>query len=163
MREVPHAGPDLPNEVHHYEMKDHVGEDEIRECSLMADSSKLGLVGRIDLNISDVKLWGAGEWEISDLETEADTEDKRGHAGNEAGEKSVEWESSHEAAVDKLDDSGEEDVGEIGVDNLQLLGGARVVLLVEFSNYSSQGRHGWFFFCKQYNLWVEYNNISRSR
>ena len=31
-------------------MKDHVGEDEIRECSLMTDSSKLGLVGRIDLN-----------------------------------------------------------------------------------------------------------------
>ena len=82
-----------------------------------------------------------GEWEISDLETEADTEDKRGHAGDEAGEESVEWESSHEAAVDKLDDSGEEDVGEIGVDDLQLLGGAGVVFIVEFSNYSRQGCH----------------------
>ena len=62
MREVPHqAGPDLPNEVHHYEMKDHVGEDEIRECSLMTDSSKLGLVSGIDLNIDDVKRrWGMG-------------------------------------------------------------------------------------------------------
>ena len=78
----------------------------------------------------------------SDLQAEADTEDKRGHAGDEAGEESVEWESSHEAAVDELDDAGEEDVGEIGVDDLQLLGGARVVLLVEFSNYSSQGCHG---------------------
>ena len=117
-----------------------MGEDEIRECSLMTDSSKLGLVGRIDLNISDVKL-RCGEWEISDLQTEADTEDKRGHARDEAGEESVEWESSHEAAVDELDDAGEEDVGEIGVDDLQLLWGAGIVFIVEFSNYSGQGCH----------------------
>ena len=44
----------LPNEVHHYEMKDHVGKDEIREGSLMTDPGKLSLVGRIDLNIEDV-------------------------------------------------------------------------------------------------------------
>ena len=37
-------------------MKDHVGEDEIRECSLMTDSSKLGLVGRIDLDYDNVIL-----------------------------------------------------------------------------------------------------------
>ena len=44
---------DLPNEVHHNEMEDHVGEDEVRKCSLMTDSSELGLVGRIDLNKDD--------------------------------------------------------------------------------------------------------------
>ena len=122
-------------------MQDHVGENEIRECSLVTDSSKLGLVGRIDLKSDEVTL---RLWEVeggSYLQAEADTEDKRGHAGYEAGEKSVEWESSHEAAVDELDNSGEEDVGEIGVDDLQLLGRAGIVFIVEFSNYSSQGCH----------------------
>ena len=76
------------------------------------------------------------------LKTKANTEDKRGHAGDEAGEKSVEGESSHEAAVDELDNSGEEDVGEIGVDDLQLLGSAGIVFIVELSNYSSQSCHG---------------------
>ena len=81
-------------------------------------------------------------WGGSYLEAKADTEDKRGHAGDEAGEKSVEWESSHEAAVDELDNSGEEDVGEIGVDDLQLLGSAGIVFIVELGNYSSQSCHG---------------------
>ena len=81
-------------------------------------------------------------WGGSYLEAKANTEDKRGHAGDEAGEKSVEWESSHEAAVDELDNSGEEDVGEIGVDDLQLLGSAGIVFIVELGNYSSQSCHG---------------------
>ena len=80
-------------------------------------------------------------WGGSYLEAETDPEDKRGHAGDEAGEECVEWESSHQAAVDELDDSGEEDVGEIGVDDLQLLWGAGIVFIVEFSNYSGQGCH----------------------
>ena len=78
---------------------------------------------------------------MADLQAEADTEDKRGHAGDKTGEESVEWESPHEAAVDELDDAGEEDVGEIGVDDLQLLWGAGIVFIVEFSNYSGQGCH----------------------
>ena len=36
-------------EVHHDEVKDDVGKDKISKCSLRTDSSKLGLVGRINL------------------------------------------------------------------------------------------------------------------
>ena len=75
------------------------------------------------------------------LQAEADTEDKRCHAGDEAGEKSVKWECSNQAAVDELDDSGEEDVGEIGVDDLEFLGRAGIVFLVELGNDSGQSCH----------------------
>ena len=36
-------------EVHHDEVEDDVGKDKISKCSLRTDSSKLGLVGRINL------------------------------------------------------------------------------------------------------------------
>ena len=75
------------------------------------------------------------------LESEADSENKRGDAGNKSREERVEGESSDHAAVDKLHHAGEEDVGQIGVDNLQLLGRVGAVLLVELCNNSGQGGH----------------------
>ena len=42
----------LANEVHDNEVQYDMGEDEVCKCSLRTDASKLGLVGRIDLEIS---------------------------------------------------------------------------------------------------------------
>ena len=36
-------------EVHHDKVEDDMGKDKISKCSLRTDSSKLGLVGRINL------------------------------------------------------------------------------------------------------------------
>ena len=118
-----------------------MGKDEVSEGSLRTDSSKLGLVGRIYLQIGSLAQVKKTLIRLY-LEAETDSEDKRGHTRDEAREKRVEWKCSHEAAVDELDDTGEEDVGQIGVDDLQFLRSARIVLLVEFINDSSQGCHG---------------------
>ena len=75
------------------------------------------------------------------LESEADCENKRGDAGNKSREERVEGECSDHAAVNKLHHAGEEDVGQIGVDNLQLLGRVGAVLLVELCHNSGKGGH----------------------
>ena len=41
--------PSSTKEVHHDEMEDNVGKDEIGKCPLRTDSGELGLVGRINL------------------------------------------------------------------------------------------------------------------
>ena len=75
------------------------------------------------------------------LESETNGENKWSDAGDESGEESVEGEGSDQAAVDKLDHASEEDVGEVGVDDLKLLGGVRAVLLVKLGHDSRQGGH----------------------
>ena len=75
------------------------------------------------------------------LESEADCEDKRGDAGDKSWEERVKGEGSDHAAVDKLHHASEEDVGQVGIDDLELLGRAGAVLLVELVNDSGQGGH----------------------
>ena len=38
-------------EVHHDQVEDDMGKDKISKCSLRTDSGKLGLVGRINLEL----------------------------------------------------------------------------------------------------------------
>ena len=75
------------------------------------------------------------------LESEADRKDKRGDAGDKSREEGVKGECSDHAAVDELHHASEEDVGQVGVDDLELLGRAGAVLLVELGNDSGQGGH----------------------
>ena len=95
-------------EAHHYEeMKYHVVDDEIRECFLITHPRKL------------------------EAEAEDDTQKERAMAGDEAGDICVEWASFYEVAADELEGKGEDDVDEIGIDDLNLLGGDSVVHIVE--------------------------------
>jgi len=90
-----------------------VSKDEVTECSLRADPTELILVLRIDLY------------------SQAHGKNKRSHARNEPGQEGVEWEGSHQAAVDELRDAGQKDVQQIGVHDLQLLRGGGHVVVVE--------------------------------
>ena len=46
-----HVVPSSTKEVHHDEVENDVGEDEISKGSLRTNSGKLGLIGRINLEI----------------------------------------------------------------------------------------------------------------
>ena len=97
-------------------MKNDVGEYEIRESALRGDGGELGLVSRVD------------------LETKADSEHEGGHAGDEAREKGVKGEGSNQAAIEELEHSGEENVNQVGIDNLELL---KNDVFIQMSTYYS--------------------------
>jgi len=92
------------DEVDHNEVKDHVCKQEVGKTALGRDRFKLGLVRWVH------------------LESKADAEDEGGDGGDEPREESVEGEGAHQATVEELEDPGEEDVGQVGINDLQLLG-----------------------------------------
>merc|ERR1719402_1286518 len=101
-----------------------MSEDEVREASFRADVGELGLVLRVH------------------LQSQTHAQDKGCNARDEATEEGVEGERADEAAVDKLKHPGEEHVGEVGVDNLEFLGGVVDVLVRELGNDSQKScRH----------------------
>lgn len=101
----------LSNEVDHNEMEDNVGEDEVSEASLWGYVDELTLVSWVH------------------LEPKTDAQNEWCHTGNESAEEGIERKSSHQTAIHKLEDSSEEDVGEVGINNLQLLGGVVSVVV----------------------------------
>merc|ERR1739844_494103 len=109
--------------VNNNEVKNDMGEDEVGEASLSADAVELVLVVRVH------------------LETETDAEHEGSHAADEASEEGVEGEGSDQAHVHELKDPGEENVGEVRVDELELDGGLVRVLLVELGDHAGEGGH----------------------
>ena len=76
-------------------------EYKIGKCSFRTDSFELALVLRVN------------------LKSQADTKNEATDARNKAGQKGVEGESTNETAVDKLNDTGQEHVGQVSVNYLQ--------------------------------------------
>jgi len=102
-----------------------VSEDEVRKASLGGDGVKLLLV----LHVA--------------LQSDAHSENKTSNSRDEAGEERVEGESSDEAAVHKLHHSGEQDVEQVRIDDLELVGGGLLVVGVEVGEHRDQaGRAG---------------------
>lgn len=62
------------------------------------------------------------------LDAQAHAQDEAGHGGDEAREEGVERERAHQSAVGELEDAGEKDVHQVGIDRLQSLRGGLVVL-----------------------------------
>ena len=131
---------DLANEVHDNEVEDDMGEDEVSKGSLRTDAGKLRLVGRIDLETLMLKA-NSNFLLFSYLESETNSKHKRCHTGDKAREECIEGKCSHEAAVHKLDNTSEEDIGQVGVNDLQLLGRVGVVFFIELAKDSGKGRH----------------------
>lgn len=73
-------------------------------------------------------------------EDHADTlhtaQDETADGGDESGQERVEGKSADENAVDELENAGQQDVEEVGVDQLQLLGRLAVVFADELGHYS---------------------------
>jgi len=113
----------LADEVDHDEVQNDVSEDEVSKATLRTDGAELDFVLRID------------------LKTETDTEHKGGDTRDESREEGVEGEGTDQAAIDELEDSSEEDVGEIGINNLEFLGGVGGVLFIKLANDSSKSGH----------------------
>jgi len=110
----------LSDEVDDDEVEDDVREDEVGEGALRREAFEVCLVGRIHL----------------DAETHGEHE--AAHARDEAGEKAVERERAHQAAVGELNDTGEQNVQEISIDQLDLLGCLLHVETVEFPDHGYQ-------------------------
>jgi len=113
----------LTDEVHHHQVQDHMGKDEVGETALRRNAGKYGLV----LGIS--------------LQAEAHGQDEAADGADEPGEEGVEWEGAHQAAVNKLDDAGQQNVAQVDVHQLQLLGRVLHVVVVELGNDARQLHH----------------------
>ena len=50
------------------------------------------------------------------LQSKADSQYERSDTGDESREEGVEWECAHHATVEELNDTGEENVGQMGFD-----------------------------------------------
>jgi len=99
-------------------VKEEVSNDKIRKCPFRTDVGKQTLVLRVDL---DAQTHG---------------QDEASHGGDEAGQERVEGEGAHEETVHELGNAGEQDVDEVGVHNLELLGRLGVVLCPELAHHS---------------------------
>jgi len=96
-----------------------VGEEEISEGALLAPLELL-LVFRVH------------------LQTQIHAQNERGDAGNKTGKESVEGESSHQATVNELNNTGEETVGQVSIDEFELERGRFLVVGGKFGNDSSE-------------------------
>lgn len=90
-----------------------MGKDEVGESALRGDAGKDGLV------------LGIG------LQAEAHGQDEAADGADEARQERVEREGAHQAAVNKLDDAGQQNVAQVDVHQLELLGGVLDVVVVE--------------------------------
>lgn len=100
-------------------------------------SSLLGLIVAINPRRISLSWWRRDEdgwWALT-------SEHKAADCGNEAAEEGVEREGADEAAVHELDDGSQEHVQEVRVDDFQLLGSFRCVLLIQFRNDGSYRSH----------------------
>jgi len=113
----------LTDKVHHHQVQDHMGEDEVGEAAFRRNAGKYGLV------------LGIG------LQAEAHGQDEAADGADEPGEEGVEREGAHQAAVNKLDDAGQQNVAQVDVDQLQLLGRVLDVVVVELGNDARQLHH----------------------
>ena len=111
-----------------------MGEDEVCKSSLRADPSKLRLVGWVHLG--KTFLLDPLQKQESHLKPQANSQHERCNTRDEAREEGIEGEGSNQAAVEELEDSSKEDVGEIGIDDLEFLGSVVVIFLVELGNNS---------------------------
>ena len=73
------------------------------------------------------------------LQSKADSQYERSDTGDESREEGVERECAHHATVEELNDTGEENVGQIGVDYFQPLGSVVSVLVGEFCHHIGEG------------------------
>jgi len=103
----------LAHEVDDNDVQHDVSEDEVSEASFRWNSRELRFV----LGIR--------------LQTEANCEDEAADSRDEAGEEWIERECANENAVRKLQNTRQQDVNEISIDQLQLLWRVVLVFIVE--------------------------------
>ena len=94
-------------------MKNNVSEDEVSESSFLTQFAELVFV-----------LWIG-------LKPKTNAQNERGHRRYEARQERVERECAHKTTVDELYDSGQKNVEEIGVDQLQPSRRPTAILAVE--------------------------------
>lgn len=104
-------------------MQNDVGEYELGERFLPAQVHELGLVLLIHLN------------------SERGAQHERGDRRYEAGQERIEWECTDEQTVGELDDAGQQNVEQVGIDDLQIARCSRQVIPVEFVDDIRQFSH----------------------
>lgn len=109
----------LSNEVHNDQMQNDVCENKVSKGSFRTDAEKLILVGRVG------------------LDSEAHSKNKWSYTWDETSQEWVEGEGANHATVQKLEGSCQEDIQQVGVDQLDLCRCSTHVLIVEFSNNTS--------------------------
>lgn len=113
----------LANKVHDNQMQNHMGEYKVGESTFRRDARKYRLV-----------LWIC-------LEAQADGQDEAADGANEAREERVEGECAHKAAVNKLDDAGQQNVAQVDVHHFQLLRCVLHIVIVEFGYDATDFNH----------------------
>ena len=83
-------------------MEDDAGEEEVGEGSFGSDAVEIGFVQRIALN------------------AQTSAQDEGSHAGDEARQEGVEGKGADEAAINELHHARDQDVAQVGVDQLEL-------------------------------------------
>ena len=116
-------------------MQNDVGENELGESFLFAQMHELGLVLFVD------------------LDAERGAQYERGDRRYEAGQKRIEWKRADQQTVDKLNDAGEQNVEQVGIDDFQIARCSGQVIPVEFVDDIRQFSHfdlrfEWTFFAK---------------
>lgn len=64
------------------------------------------------------------------------SQDEAADGGDESGEEGIEGKGADQATIDKLGDAGQQDVEEVRVNQLQLLGRLAVVLANELGHHT---------------------------
>lgn len=72
-------------------------------------------------------------------------QNKTADGGNKARQKGIEWKASHEATINKLNNAGQYNVHQIGVNDFQFVWGVLDIFVVELIEYYLKIGHFGFF------------------
>lgn len=156
----------LSDEIHHNNMQNYMGQNEISESPFRWNADKLGLVLWISLQTK--AHWNQTINEISICTINISqrippkkniyritSKHKATDSRNEARQKRIERKCTDQTAIHELCDTGQNDVQQVGVDNLQLLRCVVDVFVVEFGYHCLEIRH--------FGMFAVFNGLNKCR